>query len=140
MNRQTRGVVAVVPDAGRLLVIRRSQWVRAPRTYCFPGGQIEPGEDELAALAREMDEELGVGVIARKRLWESTTPWGVHLAWWCCELTSFELRINAAEVESTHWLVPHEIEAIPALLESNRRFFAAWREGAFELALDPTGD
>jgi len=38
-----RGVVAVVMRGEQFLVIRRSQHVRAPGMYCFPGGTIEAG-------------------------------------------------------------------------------------------------
>ena len=38
-----RGVVAVVVLEERFLVIRRSQEVVAPGTYCFPGGAVEAG-------------------------------------------------------------------------------------------------
>ncbi|MGY1698758.1 NUDIX domain-containing protein [Geodermatophilus sp. SYSU D00766] len=31
-----------------------------PDAWDFPGGHLEPGEDEPAAPARELSEELGV--------------------------------------------------------------------------------
>ena len=77
-----RGVVAVIVDQGRLLVIRRSRHVVAPGAYCFPGGAIESGESETAALIREIQEELGVCVRPLRPLWQSITPWNVHLTWW----------------------------------------------------------
>lgn len=50
-------VGAVIRDAaGRLLTVRKRQTQR----FMLPGGKREPGEDDLAALDRELAEELGV--------------------------------------------------------------------------------
>lgn len=135
-----RGAVAVIVRAGRLLVIRRSALVRAPGTLCFPGGGLEPGEDEATALVREMHEELGVAVAPQARLWSSVTGWGIALAWWEALLPAEALlRPNPAEVAEIHWLTPAEMDAHPELLPSNREFLAAWRSGAFALPLEPFG-
>lgn len=116
----------MVDRGGRLLVIRRSQHVVAPGAICFPGGGIEAGESETDALVREVREELGVTITPRKKLWQSVTPWNVDLAWWSAELDSEAwLTLNAAEVESTHWMTPEEILAATELLASNRDFLQA---------------
>lgn len=130
-----RGVVAVVSQTGRLLVIRRSAQVVAPRAICFPGGTIEAGESEAAALIREVQEELGAEILPLRRLWRSVTPWNVDLAWWSARLdAAAPLRLNAAEVESVHWLAPEEILALPDLLASNCEFLQAISRG--EIVLD----
>jgi 8-oxo-dGTP diphosphatase len=130
-----RGVVAVVSQTGRLLVIRRSAQVVAPRAICFPGGAIEAGESEAAALIREVQEELGAEILPLRRLWQSVTPWNVDLAWWSARLdAATPLTLNAAEVESVHWLAPEEILALPDLLASNCEFLQAILRG--EIVLD----
>ncbi len=116
----------MVNRVGRLLVIRRSQQVVAPGAICFPGGGIEAGESETDALVREVEEELGVTATPLRRLWHSVTPWNVDLAWWSAEFDPNEpLILNAAEVESVHWLAPQEILAATELLASNREFLQA---------------
>ncbi len=131
---ERRGVVAVIVDDGRLLVIRRSQRVVAPGAFCFPGGAIEPGETEPEAMIREIQEELGVCVRPVRRIWQSVTPWNVHLSWW---LVAADANCNwrpcPQEVTSVHWLTPAEIATLPGLLESNHQFLAALAAREFDI-------
>jgi 8-oxo-dGTP diphosphatase len=125
-----RGVVGVVLRGERMLVIRRSRTVVAPLVFCFPGGGIEEGETEEAALIREFREEIAAAVRPVRRLWHCVTPWKVDLAWWLAELVGdAPLAANPREVESIHWLTPGELLAMPDLLESNREFLTRqpWR-------------
>ena len=124
------GVVAVIVRGERFLVIRRSQHVRAPGMYCFPGGGIELGETEEQALVRELLEELTVAARPIRRVTESVTPWQVHLAWWLAEIDAgAELVAQPHEVESFHWLSAAEIRRLPNLLPSNVEFLEAWGKG-----------
>lgn len=120
---------------GRLLVIRRSRWVVAPLRFCFPGGAIEGDETEEAALVRELKEELGVAAKPVRRLWESVTPWNVHLVWWLADVDGeTALTPNPAEVDSVHWYTPTELAALPDLLESNHAFLQALATGQIDLS------
>ena len=57
-------VGAVIKDeTGRLLLIRRGHEPGAG-LWSIPGGRIEPGESDLAALVREVREETGLDVVA----------------------------------------------------------------------------
>ena len=47
-------------DAGRVLVSRRPAGRHLAGMWEFPGGKIEPGETPEDALARELEEELGI--------------------------------------------------------------------------------
>lgn len=135
-NSGKRGAVAVIVRDGRLLVIRRSRFVVAPRTFCFPGGAIEGDESEQEALVREVREELGVTILAERRLWQCVTPWQVHLAWWLGRLEpDARIAANASEVESVHWCTPGEMAELADLLESNRWFLAALASGEIDLAI-----
>ena len=55
-------VAALVREGARVLVSRRRADQPMPLLWEFPGGKVEPGEDPVAALAREVREELGCGV------------------------------------------------------------------------------
>ena len=58
--RRVLVVAAVIERKGKVLVsLRRPKGERAS-LWEFPGGKVEPGEGERAALARELREELGV--------------------------------------------------------------------------------
>jgi 8-oxo-dGTP pyrophosphatase MutT (NUDIX family) len=121
-----RGVVAVIPRGDALLVIQRSYEVRAPGAYCFPGGGVEPGESEPAALVRELREELALVVSPLERLWNMRTAWGVDLAWWLADAAAQQPCPNPAEVAQVLWLPPDEIRRLPNLLSSNHAFLDFW--------------
>ena len=136
-----RGVVAVILRGEQFLVIRRSQHVRAAGMHCFPGGAIEPGESEEEALRRELSEELALTTQPLRRLWQSVTPWNVHLAWWLAGIDVQALPIpNPLEVESFHWLNAAEIRALPNLLASNLEFLEAWERGPMASATNENAD
>jgi 8-oxo-dGTP pyrophosphatase MutT (NUDIX family) len=118
-----------------MLVIRRSQHVVAPLVYCFPGGGIEEGESEEEALVRECREEIGVTLEPIRRLWECTTDWKVHLAWWLADIAPDAVpQANSREVESVHWCTPEEMAALPDLLPSNKVFLDLVLGGEIRLA------
>lgn len=129
-----RGVVAVIARGEQWLVIRRSHLVAAPGAYCFPGGAIEAGEDEPAALVRELAEELGVRVLPLEPVWHCVTARGVSLSWWQAALPEAAvLRPAPFEVAAVHWLTPRLLATLPGLLASNRRFLSAWSRGQVRL-------
>ncbi|MFM7518104.1 MAG: NUDIX hydrolase, partial [Pirellula sp.] len=78
-------VVGILYEDRHFLVIRRSQFVRAPGLICFPGGGIEPGEDLHTAVKRELMEELSLAVRVCGHLWTSHTRWGTKLEWLVCQ-------------------------------------------------------
>ena len=129
-----RGVVAIIVRDARLLVIRRSLHVVAPRALCFPGGAIEPGETEPIALVRELEEELGVPVEPVRHVWRSVTPWDVEISWWQASLAAeHQIDANPNEVESVHWFLPSDLIRQPDLLESNRSLLYAVHCGEIQI-------
>ncbi|MBO0868241.1 MAG: (deoxy)nucleoside triphosphate pyrophosphohydrolase [Micromonosporaceae bacterium] len=55
-------VGAAIIDQGRVLACQRAEPPEMAGRWEFPGGKVEPGETEVAALRRECQEELGVRV------------------------------------------------------------------------------
>ena len=55
-------VAAVIRRGSRVLIARRRDGAERGGQWEFPGGKVEPGEGEPAALVREIDEELGCAV------------------------------------------------------------------------------
>nr|WP_314143545.1 (deoxy)nucleoside triphosphate pyrophosphohydrolase [uncultured Rhodococcus sp.] len=53
-------VAAALIEDGRLLLAQRTRPPELAGRWELPGGKVEPGESEDAALVRELREELGV--------------------------------------------------------------------------------
>jgi 8-oxo-dGTP diphosphatase len=54
--------VALIDADGRILLSQRPEGKSLAGLWEFPGGKLEPGEAPEAALIRELQEELGIGV------------------------------------------------------------------------------
>ena len=121
------GVVAGVRRVdGRWLMIRRSKHVNPyPLRVCFPGGLVEPGETQPAAVIREMAEELGVVVRPVRQVWQWDFPDRSGILWgWFAEIASGQLVPNPAEIAEILWLSAAEGSDHPDGVPSNRSFLS----------------
>ena len=61
MSAPTISIVAALirDEAGRVLLVRK----RGTAAFMQPGGKRDPGEDDVTALTREINEELGCRVL-----------------------------------------------------------------------------
>ncbi len=56
----TTVVAGVIERGGQVLIAQRKRTGQHPLKWEFPGGKVEAGEAPEAALARELEEELGI--------------------------------------------------------------------------------
>ena len=70
-ERDRKLVVAglIVGADQRILITQRRADQALPLLWEFPGGKVEPGEAPVAALVRELREEIGV-TVAVGRIWD----------------------------------------------------------------------
>jgi len=59
---------ALLNRRGKVLLARRAADAHQGGLWEFPGGKIEAGESESQALARELDEELGIELVTARPL------------------------------------------------------------------------
>jgi len=72
-------VAAVICDGGRYLVCQRREDATFPLKWEFAGGKVEKGEGPLAALQRELKEELGVEIETATEIFRHTHAYGDQL-------------------------------------------------------------
>ena len=110
------GVVvgAAIVRAGRVLAARRSAPPELAGGWEFPGGKVEPGESDAAALARECREELGISIAVAELLGATELGPAWELRVYRADLVTGEPRalqdhdelrwLHADELESVRWL------------------------------------
>lgn len=119
-------VVAIRRDDGKLLMVRRSATVRVALKVCFPGGAVELGEPQWAAIVREMREELDINVRPIECVWRWDSPDTALTLWgWAAELVSGDVRPDPAEIAEVLWLSADEGCNHCDGLPTNRQFIAA---------------
>ncbi|WP_454759714.1 NUDIX hydrolase [Caulobacter segnis] len=121
MSRVLDIVTAVIRDAdGHMLLVRK----RGTTTFMKPGGKRDGGEDDLATLARELDEELGCRLVHAELLGHYTAP-AANEAGFTVQsatyLATVEGDITArAEIEELAWIdpaAPGDLRLAPLLTE-----------------------
>jgi 8-oxo-dGTP diphosphatase len=113
---------AIVDDVRaprRLLAARRAQPVSLAGRWEFPGGKVEPGEDVVDALRRELREELGVEVELGAELvapqdggWRLSDRYVMRL--WLAQVSD-GVPQPLVEHDALRWLEPGDWLAVPWL-------------------------
>ncbi len=61
-------VAALILRENTILICQRTADQAMPLKWEFPGGKVEPNEDLIDALHRELDEELGIDAVIGPRV------------------------------------------------------------------------
>ena len=123
-------VVAVIERSDRRLLIgQRRKDDTSPLKWEFPGGKVRDGEAPETALARELQEELGVTLVksvelGRVRHHYAGTPDELEIRFFAAAIAESELTPRA--FEQIAWALPKEL--------GNYDFLAANRELIAQLA------
>jgi 8-oxo-dGTP diphosphatase len=117
-------IVAVITNSGKVLLIQRAPSVRGAGYWAPVSGEVEPGESQEAAVAREAMEEVGLTVRPLCKVWENISSRGTFiLHWWLAEYIAGELVLNVREVSDARWLTAGEICELDGTFEGDREFY-----------------
>jgi 8-oxo-dGTP diphosphatase len=98
---------ALYDSQGRVLIAERPPGKHMAGRWEFPGGKVGPHESDAEALARELDEELGVRVLASHSLMTLHHRYpdrAVELAMWIVDEYAGEPR--SLDGQRLKWVEP----------------------------------
>lgn len=110
---------------GRVLIAERPAGKHMAGRWEFPGGKVAEGESERQALARELEEELGIAVIRARPMMRLTHRYpdrDVELSMWVVEGYRGEPR--ALDGQRLKWVERAQLGR-EDILEADRPFVAA---------------
>jgi len=108
-------VAAVIERDGRVLVAQRPSHKHLALKWEFPGGKVEPGEELVAALVREIKEELGCDIAVGRALPRSTHAYAtitIELIPFCCRLTPGSAEPHPHEHAAVLWVTLGELRTL----------------------------
>lgn len=107
-------VAAIIEKNGKILLAQRDASSDQAGLWEFPGGKVEAGESQPQALARELDEELGiiasVGNYVASNQWQQSERI-IRLHAWRIEAYSGELQ-NRCHSDFV-WVTPEQAFGYP---------------------------
>lgn len=101
----TTVVAAVIEREGMVLIGQRKRGERHALKWEFPGGKVEPGEMPIAAIRRELEEELGIRAAIGPEItaYEYQYPGRPPIRLVFYPVTQFEGEIENRAFEQIRW-------------------------------------
>ena len=108
-------VAAVIRDAtGKILLTRRPDGSHMGGLWEFPGGKVEAGEAPIAALERELDEELAIAVkIGSPLTFAIHEEPGMRIVLLFFAATLGNARPKPLEDQQIAWVAPGDLPSYP---------------------------
>lgn len=103
---------AIIVREGKILLAQNRADSDHPLQWEFPGGKIQPGENAVECIRREIQEELEIEIEVLRELCSVEFDYGhkqIRLLPFLCKIIRGEIRLN--DHESIAWLLPDEIFA-----------------------------
>jgi 8-oxo-dGTP diphosphatase len=101
----------MIEQEGKYLITQRPRTATFPSLWEFPGGRVEQGETDQAALARELEEEMGIGVEVADRVIHvehAYESYDIDFCVYRCNLVRGPLR--HIRVADHRWVRPDELD------------------------------
>ena len=109
-------VGAAIVRRGTLLAQQRAYPESVAGQWELPGGRVEPGETDHAAVLRECVEELGVRVRAGDQVGPDVPLHdGLTLRVYRAELDPPDATPHPLDHRAVRWLTPDELDTVPWL-------------------------
>jgi 8-oxo-dGTP diphosphatase len=114
-NNKITIVAALIMDAeGRVLTVRK----RGTSSFMQPGGKLQPGENHLTALARELQEELGCALLENAVHISTLLADAANEPGFLVEANLYRANISGepaaqAEIDAIAWIDPNAPGDLP---------------------------
>lgn len=130
-------VAAVFADAdGRVLLDQRPAGRPHAGWWEFPGGKLEPGETPAAGLRRELEEELGVEVLAAAPFLRLTHRYPEReVVLHCWRVSAWRGAPQAHDGQGLGWFRPAELPRLEVLPADGP--IVSWLRGPDRIAITP---
>lgn len=89
-------VCAVILKDEKILIAQRSEKMKLPLKWEFPGGKLNEAENEEQAIIREIKEELNIEILPIKRISSNIHDYGsfkINLIAYLCDYIAGEIEL-----------------------------------------------
>jgi len=100
----------IIDENGRVFVAQRSETMKLPLKWEFPGGKVEAQETAEACIVREIEEELGIAIQILNRLASNEhhyDDFSIRLTPFVCKTTT--TTVSLKEHVNCSWVKPEEL-------------------------------
>lgn len=105
-------VAAILSYSDKILIVRTPMDKGFGGLWVFPGGKMEPGEEPLQALSRELKEELALDISEFKyvdRASHEDSSLRIDIEFYACEAKEPELTPAPSEIAEILWIHPADL-------------------------------